>query len=317
MKNELKTLIDDLKANILYLQSLGIEDLWVREESLAEVPLTSQADEATSLAFTSSRKTEKEEASISEDPIAELIEKTRPSNLRLMGATSLHSETKSNDELDKPKEKQKIEEETAEKKEKKQMASLFDEAGFLGNNDSLEKVRADIGDCKRCPLHAGRTQIVHSVGNPHAKLMFVGEAPGADEDRLGEPFVGKAGQLLTKIIEAIGMKREDVFIGNINRCRPPGNRQPTPEEAKVCREFLIREIFIVRPRCIVALGSTACQYLLSIKTPITKIRGEFQDFYGIKVMPTFHPAYLLRDPSKKREVWEDMKKVRDFLKSFE
>ncbi|MFN3330383.1 MAG: uracil-DNA glycosylase family protein, partial [Pyrinomonadaceae bacterium] len=194
--------------------------------------------------------------------------------------------------------------------------SLFDEAPAQSlpvTNETLEDIRKDIGDCRRCPLHQHRTQIVHSVGNPRAKLMFVGEAPGADEDAQGQPFVGRAGQLLTKIIEAMQLKREEVFIGNINRCRPPGNRTPTPEEAAVCKEFLIREICVVRPKVIVLLGNTACQNLLDKKASITKIRGEFQDFYGIKVMPTFHPAYLLRDPSKKREVWEDMKKVMKYL----
>jgi uracil-DNA glycosylase len=183
------------------------------------------------------------------------------------------------------------------------------------SNETVEEIRADIGNCTRCPLHEGRTKIVHSTGNLNADLMFVGEAPGADEDAKGEPFVGRAGQLLNKIIEAIQMKREDVFIGNINRCRPPGNRTPTLPEAHTCRPFLLREIAVVRPKVIVVLGNTACQNLLDTKVGITKIRGTFQDYYGVKVMPTFHPAYLLRDPSKKRETWEDMKKVRDYLNS--
>jgi DNA polymerase len=144
--------------------------------------------------------------------------------------------------------------------------------------------------------------------------MFVGEAPGANEDAEGRPFVGKAGQLLNKIIESIGMKREDVFIGNVNRCRPPQNRQPTPLEAATCKPFLLREIAVIRPKVIVVLGNTATQNLLGTKVGITKLRGDFQDYFGVKVMPTFHPAYLLRDPSKKRETWEDMKKVRDFLR---
>jgi len=143
--------------------------------------------------------------------------------------------------------------------------------------------------------------------------MFVGEAPGADEDAQGRPFVGRAGQLLNKIIEAIGMKREDVFIGNVNRCRPANNRTPTSAEAAVCKPFLLREIAIVRPDVIVVLGNTAMKNLLDTKEGITKVRGQFQDYKGIKVMPTFHPAYLLRDPSKKRETWDDMKKVRDYL----
>ena len=181
--------------------------------------------------------------------------------------------------------------------------------------ETIDDIRADIGDCTRCPLYTGRTQVVHSTGNLQAELMFVGEAPGADEDAQGFPFVGRAGQLLTKIIEGIGFKREEVFIGNINRCRPPANRQPTLPEAHTCRPFLLREIAVVRPKVIVVMGNTALHNLLDTKDGITKVRGNFQDYFGVKVMPTFHPAYLLRDPHKKREVWEDMKKVRDYLKS--
>ena len=157
--------------------------------------------------------------------------------------------------------------------------------------------------------------MVNSHGNRNARLMFVGEAPGADEDAQARPFVGRAGQLLTKIIEAIGIKREDVLIGNVNRCRPPGNRPPTPEEARICKPFIMREIAVVRPDVIVVLGNTAMKNLLDAKEGITKLRGQFQDYQGIKVMPTFHPAYLLRDPSKKRETWEDMKMVRAYLDS--
>lgn len=181
------------------------------------------------------------------------------------------------------------------------------------SSEHLEDVWRDIGDCTRCGLCEGRTRVVNTFGNHKARLMFVGEAPGADEDAQGRPFVGRAGQLLTKIIEAIGMKREDVLIGNVNRCRPPGNRQPTLEEAAICRPFLFREIAAVQPDVIVVMGNTALQNLLEIRGGITRVRGTFQDFRGIKVMPTFHPAYLLRDPSKKREVWEDLKKVRDYL----
>ena len=181
--------------------------------------------------------------------------------------------------------------------------------------ESFEQIWSDIGDCTRCPLHQGRTNIVHTEGNRHARLMFVGEAPGADEDAQARPFVGRAGQLLTKIIESIGFKREDVLIGNVNRCRPPGNRPPTPEEASMCQPFLLREIAAVQPEVIVVLGNTAMRNLLGIKQGITKVRGQFQDYHGVKVMPTFHPAYLLRDPSKKKETWEDLKKVRDYLET--
>ena len=179
--------------------------------------------------------------------------------------------------------------------------------------ETFEDVRADVGECVRCPLHRGRTTIVHTEGKTTARLMFVGEAPGADEDASGRPFVGRAGQLLNKIIEAIGLKRDDVLIGNVNRCRPPNNRQPTTDEARTCKPFLLREINIARPDVIVVLGNTAMKNLLDTKEGITQLRGRFQDYRGIKVMPTFHPAYLLRDPSKKREVWDDMKKVRDYL----
>ena len=183
------------------------------------------------------------------------------------------------------------------------------------SSESFEDIWADIGDCTRCPLHQERTNIVHTEGNRKARLMFVGEAPGADEDAQARPFVGRAGQLLTRIIEAIGLKREEVLIGNVNRCRPPGNRPPTPEEASMCKPFLLREIAAVQPDVIVVLGNTAMRNLLDIKQGITRVRGQFQDYRGVKVMPTFHPAYLLRDPSKKKETWEDLKKVRDYLDS--
>jgi uracil-DNA glycosylase family 4 len=183
------------------------------------------------------------------------------------------------------------------------------------SSETLEEIWADIGNCTRCPLYERRTNIVHTEGNPIARLMFVGEAPGADEDAQARPFVGRAGQLLTKIIEAIGLKREEVLIGNVNRCRPPGNRPPTEEEASICKPFLLREIAAVQPEVIVVLGNTATRNLLNTKVGITRLRGEFQEYHGVKVMPTFHPAYLLRDPSKKQETWQDLKKVRDYLES--
>lgn len=183
------------------------------------------------------------------------------------------------------------------------------------SSETFEQIWAEIGNCTRCPLYQGRTNIVHTEGNRRARLMFVGEAPGADEDAQSRPFVGRAGQLLTKIIEAIGFKREDVLIGNVNRCRPPGNRPPTSEEASICKPFLLREIAAVQPEVIVVLGNTAMHNLLDTKVGITRLRGQFQDYRGVKVMPTFHPAYLLRDPSKKKETWEDLKKVRDYLET--
>ena len=181
--------------------------------------------------------------------------------------------------------------------------------------ETFEEIWADVGDCTRCPLHQGRTNIVHTEGNRRARLIFIGEAPGADEDAQARPFVGRAGQLLTKIIEAIGFKRDEVLIGNVNRCRPPGNRPPTEEEATMCKPFLLREIASVQPEVIVVMGNTATRNLLNAKLGITKLRGQFQDYHGVKVMPTFHPAYLLRDPSKKQETWQDLKKVRDYLET--
>jgi len=200
------------------------------------------------------------------------------------------------------------------------MSSLFGEIApppvkLTPSNETFEQIHAEIGDCTRCPLHLERTHVVHTEGNRKARLMFVGEAPGADEDIQARPFVGRAGQLLTKIIEAIGMKREEVLIGNVNRCRPPGNRAPTTEEATTCKPYLLREIAIVQPKVIVVLGNTAMKNLLDTREGITRMRGRFLDYKGIKVMPTFHPAYLLRDPSKKRETWEDLKMVRDYLDS--
>lgn len=203
---------------------------------------------------------------------------------------------------------------------KKSPVSLFGDLGpqpeqLTPSSETFDEIHAEIGQCTRCPLHLERTHVVHTEGNRKARLMFVGEAPGADEDKQARPFVGRAGQLLTKIIEAIGLKREAVLIGNVNRCRPPGNRAPTTEEASMCKPFLLREIAAVQPEVIVVLGNTAMKNLLDTREGITKLRGRFQDYKGIKVMPTFHPAYLLRDPSKKRETWEDLKKVRDFLDS--
>lgn len=177
----------------------------------------------------------------------------------------------------------------------------------------LAAIRADLGDCTRCALHAGRQQIVFGVGHPSADLMFVGEAPGAEEDLRGEPFVGEAGQLLTKIIGAIGLTRADVYIANVIKCRPPRNRNPEPVEVETCSPFLLRQIDTVRPKVIVALGTFSAQLLLQVDTPISRLRGRLHDYRGIKLMPTFHPAYLLRSPDRKRDVWEDMKIVRALL----
>jgi DNA polymerase len=181
--------------------------------------------------------------------------------------------------------------------------------------DALAAVRADIGDCTRCKLHTlGRKQIVFGVGNPQAALMFVGEAPGADEDIQGIPFVGRAGQLLTDIIEkGLKMPRSDVYIANVIKCRPPQNRNPEPDEVETCEPFLFQQIDIIKPKVIVALGKFGAQTLLRTLDPISRLRGRVFDYRGAKLVPTFHPAYLLRNPSSKREVWEDMKLVLKLL----
>jgi len=183
------------------------------------------------------------------------------------------------------------------------------------STEALAAVRAEIGDnCSRCKLHTlGRRQIVFGVGNPDADLMFVGEAPGGDEDVQGIPFVGRAGQLLTKIIEAIALTRDDVYIANVIKCRPPGNRNPEPDEVETCEPFLFQQIDVVRPKVIVALGTFAAKTLLRTPDPISRLRGRVFEFRGAKLIPTFHPAFLLRSPDRKRDVWEDMKKVRALL----
>lgn len=178
------------------------------------------------------------------------------------------------------------------------------------SNDTIDSIRSDLGDCRRCKLAATRTKIAFGEGNPSAELMFVGEGPGEQEDIQGRPFVGKAGQLLDKIIEAMGLKRSEVYIANIVKCRPPGNRVPEPDEARTCEPFLLRQIGAVRPKIIVALGGTALKWLLHDEdAKITRARGKFIDFQGTRLMPTFHPSFLLRNPDAKKEVWVDMKKV--------
>ena len=179
--------------------------------------------------------------------------------------------------------------------------------------ETLSAIRADLGDCQRCGLVKGRKNIVFGVGNPAASLMFVGEAPGRDEDIQGEPFVGEAGQLLTKIIQAMGLGREDVYICNVLKCRPPENRNPHQEEIEACGPFLLRQVKAIAPKAIIALGTFATQTLLESKEPISRLRGRFHDYHGIPLMPTFHPAFLLRSPEKKREVWADVQQVMKLL----
>ncbi len=324
MSKEFSNLLSEIKEQILYLQELGVEDFGVElpEFDSSKFKVQSSKSEET---------TKKLERFVPDDDIFEDTALMRVSDLPLHNEKSDNASRRSFLEQTKLSRLPKIPKRnsffTSKPEQEEQFAmpkskpeeitkdTLFGDISqtLPESNETIEDIHKDIGNCTRCALHEGRTQIVHSTGNRQADLMFIGEAPGADEDAKGEPFVGRAGQLLNKIIEAIDLKREDVFIGNINRCRPPGNRTPTLEEAATCKPFLLREIAIVRPKVIVVLGNTACQNLLETKVGITKLRGEFQDYYGVKVMPTFHPAYLLRDPRKKREVWEDMKKVRDEL----
>jgi DNA polymerase len=302
MTQDLKSLVADVKEQIAYLHELGVETIDAR---LPDTPIPSVA----------AAKPAKE-APIRDLPPAKLEiaqppqqKPTAGSRLASLPSLSKRTATPARSGVSTP----------AESPSDANAPQISDEnlfgdmSGLPESSETMEDVWNDIGNCTRCPLHEGRTQIVQTVGNYSADLMFVGEAPGRDEDEQGEPFVGRAGQLLNKIIEAIGMKREEVCIGNINRCRPPGNRQPTLPEAHTCKPFLLREIAIIRPKVIVVMGNTALHNLLDTKVGITRMRGQFHDYFGVKVMPTFHPAYLLRDPSKKREVWDDMKKVRDYL----
>lgn len=320
MNQEFSSLLSDVKEQILYLQELGVENLSVDLPEVSEFKFQIPNSK-------SEIPREKLEKFVPPPEILKMVAsenpkisepKTNQSRQNLLEASKLSRLPSLGNRP--PSFPSNLSNQPREEMPKKKTEEILTESLFGDitktlpeSTETIEEIRLDIGNCTRCPLHEGRTKIVHSTGNLAADLMFVGEAPGADEDQKGEPFVGRAGQLLNKIIEAIQMKREDVFIGNINRCRPPGNRAPTLPEAHTCRPFLLREIAVVRPQVIVVMGNTACQNLLDTKVGITKIRGNFQDYYGVKVMPTFHPAYLLRDPSKKREVWEDMKKVRAYL----
>jgi DNA polymerase len=300
VNEEVSRLFSDIKEQILYLRELGAEDFAEIESPEIEAKSTIPQETAEKFVPASTvLKSEKAKPESIETKAnrSAFLESTKLSRLSPLSESEFSAPDIPGIKIDQtPRE------------------TLFEIGETLPETgETIEAIRADIGNCTRCPLWEGRTQVVHSTGNFEADLMFVGEAPGADEDAQGFPFVGRAGQLLTKIIEGIQLKREDVFIGNINRCRPPGNRQPTLPEAETCRPFLLREIAVVKPKVIVVMGNTACQNLLNTKVGITKLRGSFHDYFGVKVMPTFHPAYLLRDPRKKREVWEDMKKVRDFL----
>ncbi len=196
------------------------------------------------------------------------------------------------------------------------------ERGVADPVAALRLIREDLGECTRCKLHQGRNLIVFGVGDPHAELMFVGEGPGADEDAQGEPFVGRAGQLLNNMIKAMGLRREDVYIANIVKCRPPGNRQPERDECETCSPFLMRQIAAIKPKVMVALGATAAKNLLAINAPMTELRGRWYDFKpagsdpswpGARLAVTYHPAFLLRDPRQKGEAWKDLQMVMKYL----
>jgi len=190
------------------------------------------------------------------------------------------------------------------------MAIPKPEAGVTDPVKALKIIREDLGDCTRCVLHKqGRKQIVFGVGNPSAELMFIGEAPGADEDIQGEPFVGRAGQLLNNMIKAMGISREDVYIANIIKCRPPNNRTPERDECETCSPFLMRQIAAIKPKVIVALGSVAAKTLLAINAPMSEFRGRWYDFRGTRLAVTYHLAFLLRDPRQKKEAWKDLQMV--------
>lgn len=199
-----------------------------------------------------------------------------------------------------------------------QSMSLFESPSPMTaprENETLEQIRQDLGDCRRCRLASGRNTIVFGQGNPHAELVFVGEGPGADEDAQGLPFVGRAGQLLNRMIQFIGMKREEVYICNVVKCRPPGNRTPLPDEIGMCSPFLLRQVRTINPRLVCCLGAPAVRTLLGVKEGITKIRGRFYDFQGTKALATVHPAYILRNPREEKILREDFQKIAEFLKA--
>lgn len=319
---ELLALVEETTEYALYLRELGVTGM-DGQESDAATMLPSVSAQAHPRSISAASPVPENLAALRRNAVrASEVEPKRPDETISSPNTARADRSSARKEPPRA-----VQEQTEMAKKKKYpdpvppapMETLFgtitpqDDESLPRSNETLEDIWNDIGECMRCPLSQSRTRIVNSEGNRQGRLMFIGEAPGADEDASGRPFVGRAGQLLNKIIEAIGLKREDIMIGNVNRCRPPQNRTPTPAEAATCKPFLLREIAIIRPDVIVVLGNTAMKNLLDTKEGITKLRGKFQDYRGIKVMPTFHPAYLLRDPSKKREAWEDMKMVRDYL----
>ncbi|HEY0323003.1 MAG TPA: uracil-DNA glycosylase [Pyrinomonadaceae bacterium] len=311
MKDELLELIKDAGEYISYLRELGISEIEGSSATEQEQPFASSFEQINLEAAANQSPALQRNAQAS-------VKVESPPERAPLGSLQAGSASTSQEQIEMATRKKKFPDEVPPPPQETLFGEVTpqDTESLPRVDETLEDIWNDIGVCMRCPLCCqGRTHVVNSEGNRKARLMFVGEAPGADEDASGRPFVGRAGQLLNKIIEAIGLKREDILIGNVNRCRPPQNRTPTTAEAAICKPFLLREIAVVRPDVIVVLGNTAMKNLLDTKEGITKLRGKFQDYRGIKVMPTFHPAYLLRDPSKKREAWEDMKTVRDYLKT--
>lgn len=340
MTNEINELIADVREQVLYLQELGVEAFDVSLSELSAkrfVELAGNRSEISNLRSEIAnlrpeilKPVERPAAGSRLSGLPSLSKRSSAAPISVKGhqpEVGMSGEAKPENVADVPNVEKLLEDlsiPVAKNLEIPRVSNSVSIPGIIEQipaniaepTETIEQIRAEIGaDCRRCKLCEGRTQVVNSAGNFNAELMFAGEAPGADEDEQGFPFVGRAGQLLTKIIESIGISREDVFIGNINRCRPPGNRAPEPDETIACKPFLQREIAVVRPKVVVVLGATAAQNLLETKVPIGKLRGQFHDYLGTKVMPTFHPAYLLRDPHKKREVWDDMKMVRDYLSS--
>ncbi len=304
--SETSNIIADLKEQVLYLQELGVDSFDVNLPDLAVAPRVKGGHSIV-------QKASPPPIPDLKIPVVPPLEARPPGQSRLASLPSLSKRGSS--AVVRPSE---VPNEINVENQIKQTSPVAIPPMPQGI-ETIDQIRAEIGpDCTRCKLSKlGRSRVVNSTGNMDADLMFVGEAPGKDEDEQGFPFVGRAGKLLTDIMGAIGFGRDDVFIGNINRCRPPENRAPEPDETIACKPFLQREIAVVRPKVIVVLGATAAQNLLETKVPIGKLRGQFHDYLGTKVMPTFHPAYLLRDPHKKREVWEDMKMVRDYLASIQ
>ena len=322
MNQEFSEILADVKEQILYLQELGVENLDVE---LTDIPdfkfqtsMPAPKPEISPEKIERFVPTEEILKKTSEPPKVSHIEqnRTRRSLLESTKLSRLPSIPKRDslftNNLEQRGKPEMPKQKTVEAEDLSQ--SLFGDISqtLPESKETIEEIRADIGNCTRCPLHEGRTKIVHTTGNFNADLLFVGEAPGANEDAEGVPFVGRAGQLLNKIIEAIGLKREDVYLTNVVKFISAGD-ELTPDIIKFFTPYLIREILAIKPKVIISLGNTPTKALLNTKKSITQMRGEFYDFNGIKLMPTFNPAYLLRDATKKREVWEDMKMIRAFL----